>query len=169
MDFHQKYITSFVLLVMSVAIQAQSLKSYIKDDVKKELLKQIKPKLSPHGSDTQNSTLASQALEEENLLDFYNKYKAGTGDIIFEEKDKYKINPIVTTYTGKDPINKLPDGYVVPVFNLGHWNFANPSNRVDGLVFPSGLDLSGGGKKKLSKKSRDILINVYNMTIDENL
>lgn len=165
MDFHQRCVTSFVFLVISVTIQAQNLKSYIKDDVKKELLKQIKPKLSPSGSGAQQS----QALEEESLLDFYNKYKAGVGDVLFHETDKYKINPIVTTYTGKDPINKLPDGYVIPVFNLGRWEFANPSNRVDGLVTPSGLDLSGGGRKRLSKKSRDILINIYHMSIDDDM
>ncbi|PXV64448.1 hypothetical protein CLV62_11092 [Dysgonomonas alginatilytica] len=167
MDIHQRYITSFVLLIISVSIQAQSLKSYIKDDMKKELLKQVKPKLSAPGSTMQKSPLDTKA-EDADLLEYYQKYKAGS--VLDVDIDKnYKINPNLTKYSGKDPINKLPDGYVVPVFNLGHWGFANPSNRVDGLVTPSGTDLSGGGRKRLSKKSRKILINVYKMTLDDDL
>lgn len=167
MDFHQRYVTSFVLLIISVSINAQSLKSYIKDDMKKELLKQVKPKLSAPGSTMKQSPLDSKA-EDDDLLEYYKKSRMGS--VLDVDIDKnYKISPNVTKYTGKDPINKLPDGYVVPVFNLGHWSFGNTSNRVDGLVTPSGLDLSGGGKKKLSKKSRDILINVYKMTLDDDL
>lgn len=165
MDLRQKYVTSCVFLVISMSIQAQNLKSSIKDDMKKDLLKQIKPTLSTPGSTMEKSPLNSKAVQEDDLLEFYKKYKSGSGGAEFEPK--YQINPHVTTYSGKDPINKQPDGYVEPVFQGGHWILANPTRRVDGLVVPSGLDLSGGGKKKLSKKSRDILTNVLGMTIDE--
>lgn len=165
MDLHQKYVTSCIFLVISLSIQAQNLRSSIKDDMKKDLLKQIKPTLSTPGSSMEKSSTNSKAIQEDNLLEFYKKYKSGSGGAEFESK--YLINPNLTTYNGKDPINKLPDGYVVPVFQNGQWVFANPSTRVDGLVTPSGLNLSGGGKKKLSKKSRDILINILGMTIDE--
>lgn len=165
MDLHQKYVTSVVFLVISISIQAQNLRSSIKDDIKKDLLKQIKPILSTPGSTMEKSPLNSKAVQEDDLLEFYKKYKSGSGGAEFESK--YQISPNVITYNGKDPINKQPDGYVEPVFEGGHWILANPTRRLDGLVVPSGLDLSGGGKKKLSKKSRDILINVLGMTIDE--
>lgn len=165
MDLRQKYVTSFIFLVISISIQAQNLRSSIKDDIKKDLLKQIKPTLSTPGSTMEKSPTNSKAVQEDNLLEFYKKYKSGSGGAEFESK--YLINPNLTTYSGKDPINKLPDGYVTPVFQNGQWIFANPTTRVDGLVVPSGLNLSGGGKKKLSKKSRDILTHVLGMTIDE--
>lgn len=165
MDLRPKYVTSCIFLVVSISIQAQSLRSSIKDDIKKDLLKQIKPTLSSPGSTMEQSPMNSKAIQEDNLLEFYKKYKSGSGGAEFESK--YQINPNLTTYNGKEPINKLPDGYAVPVFHNGQWILANPNTRVDGLVVPSGLDLSGGGKKKLSKKSRDILINVLGMTIEE--
>lgn len=165
MDLRQKYVTSFVFVVISISIQAQNLKSSIKDDIKKDLLKQIQPTLSTPGSTMEKSPLNSKAVQEDNLLEFYKKYKSGSGGAEFETK--YQINPNVTTYNGKDPINKQPDGHVEPVFQGGHWILANPTRRVDGLVEPSGIDLAGGGKKKLSKKSRDILTNVLGMSIDE--
>lgn len=165
MDLRQKYVTSFVFVVISISVQSQNLKSSIKDDIKKDLLKQIKPTLSTPGSTMEKSPLNSKAVQEDNLLEFYKKYKSGSGGAEFETK--YQINPSVTTYSGKDPINKQPDGYVEPVFQGGHWILANPTRRVDGLVVPSGIDLAGGGKKKLSKRSREILTNVLGMTIED--
>lgn len=165
MDLRQKYVTSFVFVVISISVQAQNLKSSIKDDIKKDLLKQIKPTLSTPGSTMEKSPLNSKAVQEDNLLEFYKKYKSGSGGAEFETK--YQISPSVTTYSGKDPINKQSDGYVEPVFQGGHWILANPTRRVDGLVVPSGIDLAGGGKKKLSKRSREILTNVLGMTIED--
>ncbi len=165
MEFYQKYVASCICVLISISIHAQNLKLSIKDDMKKDLLKQIKPTLSGLGSSMEKSSSNPQTVQEGDLLEFYKKYKSGSGGAEFESK--YQISPHVTTYNGKDPINKLPDGYVEPVFQNGQWIFANPSKRVDGLVVPSGLDLSGGGKKKLSKKSRDILVNVLGMTIEE--
>lgn len=165
MDLRQKYVTSFVFVVISISVQAQNLKSSIKDDIKKDLLKQIKPTLSTPGSTMEKSPLNSKAVQEDNLLEFYKKYKSGSGGAEFETK--YQISPNVATYNGKDPINKQPDGHAEPVFQGGHWILANPTRRVDGLIVPSGMDLAGGGKKKLSKKSRDILTNVLGMSIDE--
>lgn len=167
MDLHLKYVTGTIFFIISISVQGQDLKSLIKDDIRKDLLKQIKPALSPPGTTMEKSTTKSKAVQEDNLLEFYKKYKSGSGGAEFESK--YQINPNVTTYNGKDPINKQADGHVEPVFQGGRWILANPTNRVDGLVVPSGMDLSGGGKKKLSKKSREVLINVLGMTLEENL
>lgn len=167
MSLYQKYITSCIFILVSVSIQAQSLSSSIKEDMKKDLLKQIKPTLSYPSPTMEKSPINSTAVQDDDILKFYNKYKSGTGGAEFEPK--YQISPNVTTYSGKDPINKLPDGYVVPVFQNGQWVFANPNMRVDGLVAPSGINLSGGGKKRLSKRTRDILVNIFGMEIDDNL
>lgn len=168
MEIRQRYITGIAFLIISVAVQAQSLRSYIKDDMKKELLKQMNPNLSPSVPTMQQSPSRGAKAQNEDILDYYNKHKAGSVLDIDPDK-KYKISPNLTKYTGKDPINKLPDGHVEPIFHLGQWHLGNPSNRVDGLVSPSGLNLSGWKKKKLSEKSKKILINVYNMTLDNDL
>lgn len=167
MGIYLRYIIGFVFLVISMKIYAQSLhlNTSIKDDIKKDLLKQVKPSLSDPGSAMRQAESKSKAFQEDDLLEFYKKYKSGSGGVEFESK--YQVSPHVTTYNGKDPINKQLDGYVVPVFEGGRWVFANPNQRVDGLVVPSGIDLSGSGKKKLSQKSKDILTRVLGMTIDE--
>ena len=166
MQIKQQYFIGLFFITVSVSIQAQSLSSSIKDGMKRELMKQIKPlSNTPTTAKQRSSSSGLKPVENDDLLEYYKKYKGGSGGAEFD--NKYQVSPIVTTYTSKTPVNKLPDGYVVPIFQNGHFIFANPTSRVDGLVFPSGIDLSGGGKKKMSEKSKSILINVFGMEIDE--
>ncbi|MEN9919247.1 MAG: hypothetical protein RL662_1683, partial [Bacteroidota bacterium] len=158
---------SFILF--SISIQTQniplSLRSSIKDDVRKDLLKQISPSLDVSHSHMRQSHTPSKAVREESLEEYNKRIGLKSGGAEFE--DRYKISPHVTKYSSSTSINKLPDGYVVPVFTGGHWIFANPTTRVDGLVVPSGLDLSGGGKKKMSAKAKAILEHVFGIKPEE--
>lgn len=170
MDFQQYCIASILLFSLSSSIQAQSisssLKSSIKDDIKKDLMKQVSPTITQPGSSMiMSPSGGSKAIQNDNLPEFSKKYRKGSGGEEFE--DKYRISPHVTTYSSSTPVNKLPDGHVVPVFTGGQWIFANPTTRVDGLVYPSGLNLSGGGKKKMSSKAKAILEHVFGMTVED--
>lgn len=136
----------------------------IKDDVKRDLLKQIKTSgLSPSSTFRQYKG-TSTAIQEDNLLEYSRKIK-GTGGAEFE--DKYTVSPNLLKLGNSTPLNKLPDGYVVPTLIGSHWVFINPTTNVNGLVIPSGMNLSGGGAKKLSTKTKNILTHVFNMEIDE--
>jgi len=169
MDIQYRHIVGILFITLSLSVQAQSvsssLKSSLKDDIRRDLLKQVKPPQAIPGSSMRPHISSQKAIRDESLEEFSKKYITGTGGAEFD--DKYHINPHVTTYSSSVPINKLPDGYVVPVFTGGHWIFANPTSRVDGLVYPSGIDLSGGGKKKMSAKAKSILENVFGMKAEE--
>ena len=77
---------------------------------------------------------------------------------------QYKLNPNILIYNGKTPLNQLPAGSTTLVYMGGHFCIVNTGGS---LIFPSGLDFSGGGTKKLSEKSRNILTNVYGLEIEE--
>lgn len=166
MNFGQRCVASFIFLSVGVALQAQSsLTGSIKNEMKKDLLKQVKPfSLNP------SQTLRSQsentkAIQDESLLEFAKKYQKSTGGAEFE--DKYKLGEGLSNLQSNTLLNKLPDGHVTPVFNNGRWEFMNTANRIDGLIVPSGLNLSGGGTKKISEKSKKILRDVFGIEVDE--
>lgn len=170
MDYQQRCLSGIILVMVSVSIHAQSvsssLRSSIKDDMRKDLLKQVKPSTISPNTQMRQSTAGSKAVDSENLLDFSKKYRKGSGGEEFE--DKYTLDGIKKSIKNTStPINKLPDGYVVPVFTGGRWVFANPTTRADGLVYPSGINLSGGGKKKMSAKAKAILENVFGMKVED--
>ncbi|MDU1903799.1 MAG: hypothetical protein E6772_03365 [Dysgonomonas sp.] len=169
MDIQYRHITGILFITLSLSVQAQSvsssLKSSLKDDIRKDLLKQVKPPQAIPGSSMRPHISSQKAIRNESLEELSKKYITGTGGSEFD--DKYHINPHVTTYSSPIPVNKAPDGFVVPMFIGGHWVFASPVTRVDGLIVPSGLDLSGGGKKKMSAKAKSILENVFGMEVEE--
>lgn len=150
----QYYLTGILFITISFASQAQSLSSSLKDDMKKELLKQIKPTLS--NPNMQQYKVNNGAVREDDLSKYVQKLKSGGAEF----DDRYKINPHAISYTSDMPINKLPDGYVVPIYTGGHFIFANPNMNVNGLVTPSGIDLSGAKRKKMSAKAKNLLDHV---------
>lgn len=162
----RKYIAGILFITLSVSVQAQSvsssLKSSLKDDMRRDLLKQVKPSQAIPGSSMKPHTSSQKAVTEQSLEEFSKKYIIGTGGAEFE--DKYHISPHVTTYSSPIPINQLPEGSVVPVFTGGRWILTSSAGS---LVSPSGIDLSGGGKKKMSPKAKSILENVFGMEVEE--
>lgn len=170
MDYRQYCCISVFLLSTIIAAQAQdiqsSLKFSIKDEMKKDLMKQVKPGATLYNSPLYENN-STKAMPANDLIGLDKIYVNGKVIDLSAFDDKYQINPIVTTYTSSTPINQLPAGYVVPVFTGGRWVWANPNTRVDQLVYPSGIDLSGGGKKKMSAKARSILEHVFGMEVEE--
>lgn len=165
MNFSLRCVTGFLFLSIGITLQAQSsLAGSLRDEMKKDLLKQIKPSsISP--SPYMQQSPGSKAIQEDNLLEYAKKYRKSNGGAEFE--DKYKLADALKNLRSNVPLNKLPDGHVTPVFNNGRWEFMNTANRVDGLVTPSGLNLSGGGAKKMSERSKKILIDVFGIEVDE--
>lgn len=167
MDITQRCLTISFLLSCSVFTQAQnsSLSVSIKDEMKKDLLKQIKPS-SVSGSSMQQHKYSIGDLKEETLSEYIKrKVKSSAGE---EFDDKYKVAESITNINPKVPLNKLPDGHVTPEFINGRWVFVNTAKTLDGLVKPSGIDLSGGGTKKMSEKTKNILKNVLGQEVDES-
>lgn len=172
MDYKQYYLMGVLLLTITIPGQAQSipltLKSSIKDDMKKDLMKQVNPGSTIYGSQLYDkSSYSPKAIQDDDLTGLNKIYKNGKSIDLRAFDDKYQINPLVITYTSSTPVNQLPAGYVVPVFTGGRWVWANPNTRVDQLVYPSGIDLSGGGKKKMSAKARAILEHVFGMEVED--
>lgn len=162
MNFGQRCVASFIFLSIGVALQAQSsLTGSIKNEMKKDLLKQVKPSSLNPSQTLRSQSENTKAIQDESLLEFAKKYQKSTGGAEFE--DKYKLGEGLTNTL----LNKLPDGHVTPVFNNGRWEFMNTANRIDGLIVPSGLNLSGGGTKKISEKSKKILRYVFGIEVDE--
>lgn len=160
----------FSWTVLTVSIHAQSLpsslQSAIRDEIRKDQLKQMKPTTISPNTQMKQSATGLGVVESESLLEFSKRYRKGSGGEEFE--DKYTLKGLEESLKNTStPINKLPDGYVVPVFTGGHWVFANPATRVDGLVYPSGISLSGWKKKKMSAKSKSILENVFGMKVED--
>lgn len=160
---YAKFLLSIVMVSFSVMVYGQ----YGGDDYKKELWKTIKP------SSTVPLTLSgskTSASEQKSLIE--NKYQKSYYDYLYKSLDhlleitepEYRITPGLTTYRGDVPLNTLPVNATQIVFMGGHFHIIPVGGS---LVFPSGLNLSGGGKKKLSAKSKNILINVYGMEVDE--
>lgn len=166
MSFSLRCVANFIFFSMGITLYAQSsLSGSIKDDIRKDLLKQIKPSSLSPSQHLRQQTTTSRAIQDESLLEFANKYRKSTGGAEFE--DKYKLGEGLKNLNSNVPLNKLPDGHVTPVFNNGRWEFMNTATRTDGLVVPSGMNFSGGGSKKMSKKSKKILIDVFGIEVDE--
>lgn len=138
------------------------------DDYKKELWKTINPS-------NKNTLSFPKALKREDtkssLLDnkytkAYSNYKYGDNlnHLLEITELKYKLSPNLTQYSGMTPLNELQAGSTQIVFMGGHFHFISTGGTQ---VFPSGMSLTGGGRKKLSEKSKSILVNVYGMEIEE--
>ncbi|MFR9166546.1 MAG: hypothetical protein ACLVKO_10150 [Dysgonomonas sp.] len=162
-DIHTKLIVSIVISLIGICGYGQN--SIIGDDYKKELWKTIKPtnesKFELPGSSLKSS---KEIINENKYIRSYHNYKNNLDNLIEITKPKYTINPGIFTYKGSTPLNQLPRGSTQLVFMGGHFYFV-PTGGL--LVVPSGFDFSGGGRKKLSEKSKSILQNVYGMEIDE--
>lgn len=160
---YSKFLLSLLFASFSIAVYGQ----YVGDDYKKELWKTIKPSgskpLTLPGA--KSATMENKSLVENKYQKSYYNYLYKNLDHLLEiTEPEYRLSPNLTTYTGNTPINQLPAGSTQLVFMGGHFYFVS---NAGSLVVPSGLDLSGGGKKKLSAKSKSILTNVFGMEVEE--
>jgi len=135
----------------------------MKDELKKELWKTIKPTSSSPLAipDPKPGLLDQDRIIDNKYIRAYNKYKSSTLSDQFA--DKYKVDPNMLIYRGSVPLNQLSPNATTLVYMGGHFYIV----PIGGLqVFPSGLNLGGWSRKTLSDKSRAIIENVYGMEIE---
>ncbi|HCO67090.1 MAG TPA: hypothetical protein DIT04_04930 [Dysgonomonas sp.] len=170
MDCKQIYLCIFLSL-LAISLKAQGipeeLKSSINEEKKKNWLNNARSGSKTYGSPRQYIERgSSKAIVGKDYTGLDKIYGNGIDWSAFD--DKYQVNPAVYTYSSKVPINQLPPGYVIPMFIGGRFVWANPNTRVDQLVIPSGINLSGGGKKPMSEKAKNILKYVFGMEVEED-
>lgn len=164
--------TATLLFIMSFVASnycyAQNNSIGFGSDYKKELWKSIDPsKKSP----LQTSKVIELPKKTENVLEnkygnYYSNLKNDNKlDHLLEvTKSPHTLSPTLLIYNGNIPLNQLPAGSTSLMFIGGHFYFVGNSGRN---VIPSGVDLSGGGIKKMSQKSKNILTNVFGLEIDD--
>lgn len=157
-------ITGLLFLTISMSVSAQI---SIADDTKKYLLNTAKPLNSSSTSSFQLQTVEQKnGILNNKYIDAYNNYKykgISLMDKDLELSGYPKIKDYVFKYTSPTPVNLLPNGTITPVYMGGHFVIV----PLGGLVVPSGMSLTGGGPKKLSEKTKNILRNVYGMQVDD--
>ncbi|MFT4072680.1 MAG: hypothetical protein QM654_12265 [Dysgonamonadaceae bacterium] len=154
------------ILYTSESVFGQS----IQHELKKDLWKTIKPYSSKGDNPTNPTVRAPQALDDYNklpdVMEYYYKTKSKmTLDDFYDEyKRTHTVNPNVYTFYGDEPINKVKAGYLTPELFGGHFQMVPAKSNY---IKPSGLNLSGGGRKKLSEKTKKILKEVFGQEPEE--
>lgn len=140
------------------------------DDYKKELWKSINPSSNTPLTLPGSANLGAEKLIEKETpinnkyIKSYLNYKyKGLDHLIEITETKYKLNPNLTKYSGIVPLNQLPDGSTQTVYMNGHFYIISTAGA---LVIPSGMTLGDRDSKKLSDKSKNILINVFGKEIE---
>lgn len=167
------YFKSLILLVVastnevySQSYSSESFRSSLRNEMKKELMKQVNPTIAvPNPTMKQAPYKLKNDKRSDDMLYLYKKYKSGSGGEEFD--DHYQVDPRAITYSSDVPINQIEPGKVIPVYTGGHFKFVNPATNGLGLVRPSGINLSGGGKKKMSAKTRRILEVVFGVNVED--
>ncbi len=151
-NFSQRSVTSFIFLSMVVTLYGQSslVKSMIKDEIKKDLMKQIKPEST---TPLRQHVPTSQAIQNDDFLEYAKKHRKATGGAEYE--DKYQLAEGLTKINGPSMsgMKKTP---TINIFGRGS------------LGFSSTVNLAGGGAKKMSEKSKKILKETYGIEVDES-
>lgn len=164
LNLYLKSIFAFLIVSAVNDTHGQNLSSSIKSEMKKELLKQVSPSVF-NTQMRQTPEIVNKAVDGDNLIDFIKKRQQKSGGEEFDSP--YKINPNAVSYNSNIPINQITQGKVVPIYTGGHFVLVNPSTNGLGLIYPSGLDLSGYKKKKMSAKTKQLLELLFNVKIED--
>jgi hypothetical protein len=158
----------FLLFSVPEMAQAQSLQS----ELKKDLWKTIQPYGDKKDRPMNPLTGASNPLRsiETKIPDVMNalyKFKSRMSlDDFYEEYVRtHTVNPQVFTYHGNESLMKVKVGYLRSEFMGGRFQQIPAS----GNMMPSGIgvDISGGGRKHVSEKTKKILEEVYGREVEE--
>lgn len=162
-----------VMFVLNEMLYSQSVQS----ELKKDLWKSIKPyggksDVGTSGSSTSllgPTTTSAPSGATHDVMYYY--YKMKTHVVLEDFHEQYRrahqIDPRIYTYNGDEPITKIKARYLETVFMGGHFQEISPS--ANNVVSPSGftIDISGGGRKRVSEKTKKILKEVYGREVEE--
>lgn len=180
MDIKQRYIIGSIFFVITVTGQAQSINSLVKDDHRKSFIEKIKPSQSIDLTSSPKQSLTDDSYIE-NIMDIRKRAKEGMLDslsivknfdvspnLAFPKEMILKIEPGTLTKT------MLIDGKfkTVPIdYELEQrLDQMSQRHRLQGIMISSGmggLNLSGFKEKKMSKKAKDILEQVFGMKVED--
>ncbi|OJU48751.1 MAG: hypothetical protein BGN96_11410 [Bacteroidales bacterium 45-6] len=160
-----------VMLVVSDTAYSQMVQS----ELKKDLWKTIKPygekKDMPmsFSSPLLNPVPALSTPTAHDVMYYYNKMK--TNVVLEDFYEQYRITHVVDphlyTYSGDEPLTKIKAGYLETVFMGGHFQQVSPPGNTVGSGSGFTIDISGGGRKHVSEKTKKILKEVYDREVEE--
>lgn len=165
------FYTSIIFFVLSDTLQAQSIS--FGEDRKKILLEGIKPPET--NSRFKYNESKSDKINNDDLLKMSKKYKSGGAE--FDNKYDLKAFELslqnlnlfkIDTPTETKMIFTNGKIHQIPVKSSDYQlDKLSQKHRMQGLMLNQtmgGLNLSGWKKKRLSKKSKEILFKVYGIT-----
>lgn len=180
MNIKQLYIVGGILLVTTVPMQAQSIGNFIKDERKKTLLEGVRPARIPNQTAPHRQSMTDTSYVN-NIIDIQRRRKEGMIDSLNIVKN-FDVSPYLTI--PKELILKIEPGTptktmlidgkfkTVPVnYELEQkLDEMSQRHRLQGVSISTGmggLNLSGFKEKKMSKKAKDILEQVFGIIVEE--
>lgn len=185
MYIRQRYIIGSIFLIITASAQSQSIRNHIKDDRQKSLLEQIKPsRVSPLHTPVQSDADAYKSYKDLNT-DTESRRKHGIDTLSYVKSIDVSpylknIGSDIIVDVGPEPGSPIKtmvvDGKtkIVPVADYEleqKLDQLSQRHRLQGAMINygiGGLNLSGFKKKKMSKKAKDILEQVFGMQVEEN-
>ncbi len=180
MTFKQRYTAGCIFLTITITLQAQTLSKSIKDDRRKSLFESVKPPVNLRDPNMKRPGKTSVPVENNDHTEGLKPYTSGNGGAEFE--DKYQVNKNTTTFTeeqlfkvsaGQEVKAMLIDGKMrlIPVKEYERiLDKLSLRHKLEGVMLRmevGGLNLSGYKKKKISKKAKKILQEVYGMKVED--
>lgn len=177
MKSHKAYsYTSITFFIISISINAQSLS--LGDDRKRFLLEEIKPPQTQSKPIFEQSKSESKTINDDDLLSISKRYKSGGSEFdgkydTIAFKSKLNADDLLKTdaYTETKTIINGGRVYQSPVTEVNRQlDKLSQRHRLQGIILNvtmGGLNLSGWKKRKLSKKSKAILKEIYEIEINE--
>jgi len=178
MRINRRYILGTIFCIVTISLQAQSIRGMVNDGRKRNLLEGIKPPRT-----IPNPNLGKQShVESNNKPDHESLRKEYLGTDKMILMNEYEVNPALLNIDSKQllkvefgtPVKTISEGGKMRLTPVKDYEYKldeiSQKHRLQGLKIThtiGGLNLSGFKKKKLSKKSKDILENVFNMKVEE--
>lgn len=179
MDVKQRYIASSIFLTLVFSIHAQSIRELVKDERKRSILENVKPSHIISRPISKQTEIKSQTFDNDPDTERRAKY----GIDQFTEVKNLEVSPYLLDIP-KEQILKIEHGTATKTFLVNGKFMTIPVNyeheqrldqmsqrhRLQGLMITTGamgVNLSGYKKKKISKKAKNILENVFGMKVEE--
>jgi len=180
MDVKQRYIVGCIFFTLVFSVQAQSIRELVKDDRRKSMLEGIRPSRTIARPPLKQQKADIQTFDNSIDEERRSRYEIDELHVI---KD-LEVNPHLLNIP-KELILKIEPGtptktmivngkfMTVPIKNYEmeqKLDQLSQRHRLQGIMISTGiggLNLSGHKEKKISKKAREILENVFGMKVEE--